>query len=187
MSDPEPSYSIAFTRDARRDVASLDGSVKQQLKKALEKKLAIDPEGYGLPLRSPLTGYWKHAFSFHRLIYRIYRDRQLVVICAVGPRRAGDKSDVYEELEAVAKLGKVAGQLAEVLAGLGRKKKKPSEDCIGLDGWAQGHAHRVPGMRLQIPDTDNFEIATGPGPSSCRLGLFVTGALPQGIPKPSRL
>ncbi len=34
--------------------------MRKQLRKVLEKKLAIDPEGYGLPLRGALTNYWKH-------------------------------------------------------------------------------------------------------------------------------
>jgi len=109
------SYSLAFTNDAKSDVESLDGSIKKQLKKVLEKKLAADPEGYGTPLRGPLAGYWKHEFASHRVIYRIYPDRGLVVVCAVGPRRAKQATDVYRQLEAVAKAGRLAEQLLAAL------------------------------------------------------------------------
>lgn len=127
MSEVEPKFSIAFTSDAFVDVKALDGSIKNKLKKDLTKKLAIDPQGYGLPLRSPLNLFWKHEFAAHRVIYRIYEDKQLVVVCAVGPRKQGDVADVYKQFQALAQTGKVAHQIAEVLGGLtlGKKKIEP--------------------------------------------------------------
>jgi mRNA interferase RelE/StbE len=119
-----PRYSIAFTGDAFGDVKALDGSVKNKLKKVLTKKLAVNPQGYGLPLRSPLNLFWKHEFAAHRVIYRIYEEKQLVVVCAVGPRKQGDAADVYKQFQALAQTGKVAQQIAEVLASLAPGKKK---------------------------------------------------------------
>jgi mRNA-degrading endonuclease RelE of RelBE toxin-antitoxin system len=124
LSGIEPKYSILFTGDAFGDVKALDGSTKNKLKKVLTKKLAIDPQGYGLPLRSPLNLYWKHEFSTDRVIYRIYEDKRLVVICAVGPRKQGDVADVYEQFQALAQAGKVAQQIAEVLGSFTPSKKK---------------------------------------------------------------
>jgi mRNA interferase RelE/StbE len=127
LSGVESKYSIAFTNDAFADVKALDGSIKSKLKKVLTKKLAMDPQGYGLPLRSPLNLYWKHEFAAHRVIYRIYEEKRLVVVCAVGPRKQGDAADVYEQFQALAQTGKVAQQIAEVLGGLapGKEKFKP--------------------------------------------------------------
>jgi mRNA-degrading endonuclease RelE of RelBE toxin-antitoxin system len=122
----EPKYSIVFTGDAFADVKALDGSIRNKLKKVLTKKLAFEPEGYGLPLRSPLNLYWKHEFAAHRLIYRIYEDRKLVVVCAVGPRKQGDVADVYAQFQALAQTGKVAQQIADVLGNLTPDKKNPS-------------------------------------------------------------
>jgi len=124
LSGIEPKYSILFTGDAFGDVKALDGSIKNKLKKVLTKKLAIDPQGYGLPLRSPLNLYWKHEFSTYRVIYRIYEEKRLVVICAVGPRKQGDAADVYEQFQALAQTGKVAQQIADVLNSLAPSKKK---------------------------------------------------------------
>jgi mRNA-degrading endonuclease RelE of RelBE toxin-antitoxin system len=109
------SFELRYTEDAAADVQKLDGSVKKQLRKVLEKKLAMDPEGYGLSLRAPLAGYWKHEFASHRIVYRIYRDHGIVAICAVGPRKHGDTEDIYNQLTAVAETGRLAGQLASVL------------------------------------------------------------------------
>jgi mRNA interferase RelE/StbE len=124
LSEAEPKYSIAFTGDAFGDVKTLDGSIKNKLKKVLTKKLAMDPQGYGLPLRSPLNLYWKHEFAAHRVIYRIYEEKQLVVVCSVGRRKQGDAADVYRQFEALAQTGKVARQIAEVLGNLAPRKKK---------------------------------------------------------------
>jgi mRNA interferase RelE/StbE len=124
LSGVQPKYSIVFTNDAFADVKALDGSIKSKLKKVLTKKLAMDPQGYGLPLRSPLHLYWKHEFAAHRVIYRIYEEKRLVVVCAAGPRKQGDAADVYEQFQALAQTGKVAQQIAEVLASLAPGKKK---------------------------------------------------------------
>lgn len=123
MSDPASPYKVLFTADAGDEVQSLDGSIKNQLKKILTKKIATDPESYGTPLRAPLSGYWKHEFGSHRVIYRIDPDKKLVVVCAVGPRKAGDAADVYRQLEAVAKTGKLAEQIAAVLKLLAPREK----------------------------------------------------------------
>jgi mRNA-degrading endonuclease RelE of RelBE toxin-antitoxin system len=113
-----PTYRVAFITEARDDVAALDGSIKKRLKKVLEERLAVDPEAHGLPLRAPLTNFWKHEFGSHRIIYRIYREGRLVVICAVGKRRAGDIADVYRRFEPLVEAGKVAQQIRELLKDL---------------------------------------------------------------------
>ena len=122
MSPAAPQYTLAFTSDAKADVAALDGSIKKRLKKVLEDKVAVDPSGYGTPLRGDLTGYWKHEFAAHRVIYRIYNDRQLVVICAVGKRQGQHVSDVYEQLVPMVKAGRVLEQVLFVLAELKPKR-----------------------------------------------------------------
>jgi len=55
----KPPFELRYTADAAADIKALDGSVQNQLRKVLEKKLAVDPEGYGLPLRGSLAEYWK--------------------------------------------------------------------------------------------------------------------------------
>ena len=116
-------FELRYTSDAAADIKALDGSVRNQLRKVLEKKLAVDPEGYGLPLRGSLTGYWKHQFGNHRVVYRVYPEHHVVVICAVGVRKQGDAEDIYRQLESVAKTGRLAEQLASVLRNLLPPKK----------------------------------------------------------------
>jgi mRNA-degrading endonuclease RelE of RelBE toxin-antitoxin system len=117
------SFEPGYTEDAAAEIRGLDGSVKKQLRKVLVKKLAVDPEGYGLPLRGPLAGYWKHEFATHRIVYRIYKDHRIVAICAVGPRKQGDAEDIYNQLSAVAETGRLADQIASVLKKILPKNK----------------------------------------------------------------
>jgi len=115
---PKARFELRYTPDAAADIKGLDGSVRNQLRKVLEKKLAVDPEGHGLPLRGPLAGYWKHEFGNHRTIYRIYPQHHAVVECAVGVRKQGDVENIYRQLESVAKTGRLAEQLASVVKNL---------------------------------------------------------------------
>jgi mRNA interferase RelE/StbE len=118
VSRPKSIFELRYTADAAADIKALDGSVRNQLRRLLEKKLAVDPEGYGLPLRGSLAGYWKHQFGNHRIVYRIYYQHCVVVICSVGVRKQGDAEDIYRQLESVAKTGRLAEQLAAVLRNL---------------------------------------------------------------------
>jgi mRNA interferase RelE/StbE len=113
-----PPFALRYTSDAAADIKALDGSVRTQLRKVLEKKFAVDPEGYGLPLRGSLAGYWKHQFGNHRVVYRIYPQHHVVVVCSVGVRKQGDAQDIYRQLESVARTGRLAQQLASVLRNL---------------------------------------------------------------------
>jgi mRNA interferase RelE/StbE len=116
-------YAIGFTADARRDVQSLDGSIRKQLRKILEKKLAVHPTQHGKPLVGVLKGYWSHHFAAHRVIYRIYDDRRLVLVCAIGARRAAHASDVYKQFEALVEAGRTAQQILDALRGSSTRKE----------------------------------------------------------------
>lgn len=122
-SRPSTPFELRYTPAAAADIRALDGSICNQLRKILEKKLAVDPEGYGLPLRGSLAGYWKHQFASHRVVYRIYPEHHVVVICAVGARKQGDAEDIYRQLESVVKTGRLAEQVAAVLSNLLPPKK----------------------------------------------------------------
>jgi mRNA-degrading endonuclease RelE of RelBE toxin-antitoxin system len=120
-------YEVKSTDHAFALIKAMDGSVKQALKKAFEKKLQVDPEGYGTSLRGPLAGYYKHEVFGHRIVYRIYSDMLLVVVCFVGIRKQGDTEDVYNQLEPLLKAGRLADQIAGALKAYVPKPKAESE------------------------------------------------------------
>ena len=111
-------FEIKFTPDGLKDVQHLDGSIKRKLKNILNKKLASNPLGYGTPLRAPLVNYYKHEFATHRIIYRVFADRNLVVICAVRPRKSGDVQDVYQQFGKLMQSGRIAAQIQAVLQNI---------------------------------------------------------------------
>ena len=122
MTKPVRSYEVLFTPDARQEVLSLDGSIKKRLKKVLLDKIAVDPSGYGSPLGGVLSGYWKHEFASHRVIYRIYDAWECVIVCAVGKRLGQHVSDIYERFSPIVRTGRVLEQVQIILASLKPKK-----------------------------------------------------------------
>lgn len=111
-------FEIRFTEDARKDAAALDGSVRRQLRRVLEKKLAVSPSQYGKPLAPPLGSYWTHRFAAHRVIYLIFNEFRVVFLCGLGARKAGHKSDVYRRFEALVRTGRTAEQVRQALSDL---------------------------------------------------------------------
>lgn len=111
-------FEIKFSLDGLKDVQGLDGSIKRKLKNTLDKKLASNPFGYGTPLRAPLVNYYKHEFATHRIIYRVYAARNIVVICVVGPRKSGHVQDVYAQFDKLAQSGRVAAQIQAALENI---------------------------------------------------------------------
>jgi mRNA-degrading endonuclease RelE of RelBE toxin-antitoxin system len=121
----EPAYEILFTDDAESDVRALDGSIKIQLRKILARKIAAAPDSFGIPLGGELSGYYSHHFAAHRLIYRIYKQEKLVVVCAVGSRRGVHASDVYQQFQTLAQTGRLADQVRTVLDSIEPPKRHP--------------------------------------------------------------
>jgi len=111
-------FEIKFTLDTLKDVQGLDGSIKGKLKTTLNKKLATNLLSYGTPLRAPFVNYYKHEVATHRIIYRVYPARSLVVICAVGSRKSGDLEDVYVQFNKLVLSGRIAAQIQAVLQNI---------------------------------------------------------------------
>lgn len=63
--------------------------------KTINKKLSVDPEGYGEGLKHGLKGFWKLKISHYRVIYRIDKRMVQVLVLKAGLRR--DK-EVYQEM-----------------------------------------------------------------------------------------
>ena len=77
------------------DLKRIDKSDRFNIIKTIYKKLSIDPEKYGLPLRNELKGYWKLKVSEYRIIYRIEKHTIRVLVLKIGMRR---NKEVYKEM-----------------------------------------------------------------------------------------
>jgi len=59
--------------------------------------LMMEPEKQGKPLSGELSGYrsLRAAGQRYRIVYRVVRDRIMVYIVAIGIRREGSATDIY--------------------------------------------------------------------------------------------
>lgn len=74
------------------DIPRLDRTVRSRIKQAIEQKLMVAPEAFGVPLRRSLKGYRKLRVGDYRLVFRLAGDT--VYILAILHRRV-----VYEHSE----------------------------------------------------------------------------------------
>ena len=74
-----------------------DRRVRETIEKRIDA-LAEDPEKQGSALLGELSGYRsiRAVGQRYRVIYRVEHDRVIVLVVAVGIRRAGTRSDIYE-------------------------------------------------------------------------------------------
>jgi len=84
-------YRIVYLESVvREDIPKLSKAAKQQIRKAVEKRLLNHPIEFGKPLRYSLKGARRIRVGDHRIIYRIEPPLN-VVILKIGHRR-----EVYE-------------------------------------------------------------------------------------------
>ncbi|MBN1940204.1 MAG: type II toxin-antitoxin system RelE/ParE family toxin [Candidatus Aminicenantes bacterium] len=86
-----PAHRILYTREAKRNIDSLDTSVRKLVRRAVES-LAAEPEK-GKPLSHQLAGLRSLRTSDYRIIYRAKGSDLVVLVVAVGHRR-----EVYKRL-----------------------------------------------------------------------------------------
>lgn len=77
------------------DFKKVDLPDRKLILKAIWKKLSRDPEAYGMPLAGEYKGYWKLRVGDHRVIYRIVKEKVLVIVIKIGIRR---DEEVYKKL-----------------------------------------------------------------------------------------
>lgn len=75
----------------REDIPSLPKRARKLIQSAIEQRLAVDPIGYGKPLRYSLKGHRRLRVSDYRIVYRIEENTHTVLIIAIKHRK-----DVYD-------------------------------------------------------------------------------------------
>ena len=79
----------------QEDFPKIGRPARQQILKAVHKKLSAAPEEYGKALSGEFQGYWRLRVGDYRVIYRIHKGRIEVLVVKVGIRR---DDEVYREL-----------------------------------------------------------------------------------------
>lgn len=84
-------YKIEYLDSVKSDLASVSKSDKQNIRKAIEKKLMTNPIEFGKPLQYSLKGLRRLRVGDYRVIFQIDDERNAVLIVKIGHRR-----EVYE-------------------------------------------------------------------------------------------
>lgn len=74
------------------DIPSLPTRMREQIRRAIETRLGVDPIGYGKPLRYSLSGHRRLRVGDWRIVYRVDQKRHEVTISVIKHRK-----DVYED------------------------------------------------------------------------------------------
>jgi len=73
-------YKLLYHQDAKKvDLPKIDKKNKATIKKAIEERLAVQPEAYGKPLQRTLKGYWKLRVGDFRVVFKIIGDEILIL------------------------------------------------------------------------------------------------------------
>ncbi len=69
----------------KTDIPKLSTTDRTRVRHAIENKLSVHPELYGMPLRQSLAGYRKLRVGDYRIVFRI--SKKQVIIFAIAHRR----------------------------------------------------------------------------------------------------
>ena len=66
------SYKLIYHPDVKKDdLPKIDKKIRQRIKRAIEERLATQPQIYGKPLQRSLKGYWKLRVGDYRIIFKV--------------------------------------------------------------------------------------------------------------------
>ena len=73
-------YKLVYHPDVKKiDLPKIDNQNKMMIKRAIEERLAVQPEAYGKPLQRTLKGYWKLRVGDFRVVFKIIGDEILIL------------------------------------------------------------------------------------------------------------
>ena len=73
-------YKLIYHPDVKKtDLPKIDIRNKRMIRRAIEERLAVQPEAYGKPLQRTLKGYWKLRVGDFRVIFKITGDEILIL------------------------------------------------------------------------------------------------------------
>ena len=103
----DPVHTIRWTETATTLAEALPDQRIRRLISQRVDQLAKSPEQQGKPLVGELAGFRtvRAVGQRYRIVYRVERRDVVVVIVAVGKRKASDKGDIYELAKKLLKQG----------------------------------------------------------------------------------
>jgi mRNA interferase RelE/StbE len=80
-------YKIEYVESVKSDLASISKSNKEQIRKAIEKKLGTNPIEFGKPLQYSLKGLRRLRVGDYRIVFKIEEEKKTVLIVKISHRR----------------------------------------------------------------------------------------------------
>lgn len=80
-------YSIQYLESVRDDLSGLPKAVKEKIRRAIEKKLMLNPVEFGKPLQYSLKGLRRLRVEDYRIVYQIEVETKTVLIVKIGHRK----------------------------------------------------------------------------------------------------
>ena len=73
-------FKLIYHADVKKvDLPKIDMKNRSMIKKAIEERLATQPEVFGRPLQRTLKGYWKLRVGEYRVVFKISENDILVL------------------------------------------------------------------------------------------------------------
>jgi len=73
-------YTFSYHADVKKsDLKEIDERNKAIIRKAIEDRLAIQPEKFAKPLQRSLKGYWRLRVGEYRIVFKIKGDTILIL------------------------------------------------------------------------------------------------------------
>ena len=74
------SFELRYHPDVKNiDISLLSGKLRGRIKRAIETRLATEPQRYGEPLRKTLKGYWKLRVGDYRIVFKVVKHEVLIL------------------------------------------------------------------------------------------------------------
>jgi mRNA interferase RelE/StbE len=105
---PTP-YVVSLTQEAKDMLAAIGDRRVRKIIASRISELEEDPESQGKPLTGELQGYRsvRAVGQRYRIIYKVGQKHPTVDVVSLGPRKEGDKKDVYSLTQKLARKGKL--------------------------------------------------------------------------------
>jgi mRNA interferase RelE/StbE len=91
-------WSIDLTREAREQLLAIsDRRIRETILERINQ-LTFEPDKQGKPMRNDLIGFRsiRAVGQRYRILYKVYEERVVVLVVALGIRKEGDKQDAYQ-------------------------------------------------------------------------------------------
>ncbi len=82
---------VYLSKVVKTQIPKFSLPVKNRIKKAIEKKLTIDPIAFGKPLQYSLKGLRRLRVGDYRVVYKVDASEKRVIVLKIAHRK-----DVYE-------------------------------------------------------------------------------------------